>query len=142
VVPTTHALDVSTVAEEILRKNGYDGKFTVGSCTDLPFRDNQFEAGVCAEVLEHLPEHLDVVNSFKELDRVCKNWIISVPAILGSEPDHKRVLKPHDMDYFATLFDAKYKQMKIWYIMWKGDNEPVFPRNIGIGTAPKGATHG
>lgn len=141
-VHTTHALDVSKVAEEILRKNGWKGNFTVGSCTELPFLNDFFEAGVCAEVLEHLPTHQDVVESVIELDRVCRNWIVSVPAVLGSEPDHKRVLKPHDMEFFCNMHDAKVKQVKIWYIMWKGDHDPVFPANVGHGIAPRGATHG
>lgn len=141
-VKTTHALDVSVVAEEILRKNGWKGPFTVASCIKLPFRKNQFEAGVCAEVLEHLPHHDDVVRSFQEITRVCKNWIISVPAVLGSEPDHKRVLKPWDIEYYCKEFEAKFQPVKMWYIIWKGDHDPVFPVSSGVGGVPKGASHG
>lgn len=51
----------------------------VGSVTDMPFADRQFELTMCCEVLEHLPlEELPV--ALKEIRRVTeKKVIISLP---------------------------------------------------------------
>lgn len=51
----------------------------VGSVTDMPFADNEFDTCLCCEVLEHLP--FDFLQySLREIHRVTKNGaIISLP---------------------------------------------------------------
>jgi Methylase involved in ubiquinone/menaquinone biosynthesis len=51
----------------------------LGSVTDMPFEDKQFELVVCCEVLEHLP-FADFLPALKEIRRVARHKaIISLP---------------------------------------------------------------
>jgi 2-polyprenyl-3-methyl-5-hydroxy-6-metoxy-1,4-benzoquinol methylase len=51
----------------------------VGSVTNMPFEDGQFEVVVCGEVLEHLP-FADFLRAMKEIRRVARHKvIISLP---------------------------------------------------------------
>jgi ubiquinone/menaquinone biosynthesis C-methylase UbiE len=51
----------------------------IGSVTNLPFEDAQFDVVVCCEVLEHLP-FTDFLPSLKEIRRVARHKvIISLP---------------------------------------------------------------
>ncbi|MBE3040849.1 MAG: class I SAM-dependent methyltransferase [Chloroflexi bacterium] len=51
------------------------GEHLVGTADHLPFRDGEFDAVVCTEVLEHLSE--EVFNkAVKELSRVAKQYIV------------------------------------------------------------------
>ncbi|MDP2881172.1 MAG: class I SAM-dependent methyltransferase [Azonexus sp.] len=46
-----------------------------GSVTCLPFEDNQFDAVLCAEVLEHIPEHL-LATACSEISRVARGQVV------------------------------------------------------------------
>lgn len=46
-----------------------------GNIIDLPFEDNQFEAVLCAEVLEHIPSHL-LEQACREIARVAKGKVV------------------------------------------------------------------
>lgn len=46
-----------------------------GNVTGLPFDDNQFDAVLCAEVLEHIPEHL-LAKACSEIARVARNKVV------------------------------------------------------------------
>ena len=51
----------------------------VGSVTDMPFEDNQFDLVVCGQVLEHMP-FTDFLPALKEIKRVARHKaIISLP---------------------------------------------------------------
>jgi SAM-dependent methyltransferase len=51
----------------------------LGSVTDMPFDDKQFDLVVCCEVLEHLP-FTDFLPALKEIRRVaCRKVILSLP---------------------------------------------------------------
>jgi len=51
----------------------------IGSVTDMPFEDNQFDLVVCGQVLEHLP-FSDFFPAMKEIRRVARHKaIISLP---------------------------------------------------------------
>jgi len=93
-IGATHACDIAPNAEKYLRSLGWDGLFTVCSCTKLPYGDKTFDMAVCSEVIEHLPTIQDVIETFNELDRVAKRWIVTTPRFkLGKfnpEPTHKR----------------------------------------------------
>jgi SAM-dependent methyltransferase len=55
----------------------------LGSVTDMPFDDKQFELVVCCEVLEHLP-FTDFLLALKEIRRVARHKVII------SLPDRRR----------------------------------------------------
>jgi hypothetical protein len=136
-VRTTHAVDLSDVAGDLLRENGYAGQFTKASCTNLPFRDRSFDCGICSEVIEHQETICQVRATFEEMDRVCRNWILTTPTGWGGDPDHKRVMTEEEIRYFAGMHGAKFKSFKRWWIVWKGGSEPA---RAGQGV-PKGAWH-
>lgn len=46
-----------------------------GSVTCLPFDDKQFDAVLCAEVLEHIPEHL-LAKACSEISRVARGQVV------------------------------------------------------------------
>lgn len=46
-----------------------------GNVTDLEFAENQFDAILCAEVLEHIPEHL-LARACHEIARVARNKVV------------------------------------------------------------------
>lgn len=72
--PRVVGLDPS---EEALRH--FDGESVVGWANDLPFPAESFDAAVCAEVLEHLPDDV-FTRAVAELCRVAKHHlIIGVP---------------------------------------------------------------
>ncbi len=51
----------------------------IGSVTNMPFKDDQFEACLCYEVLEHLP-YEKLPNALLEINRITKNAaILSLP---------------------------------------------------------------
>lgn len=117
---STHATDVSPVALILLKESGWKGKFKVGSCTDLPYRSKSFDCGVCTEVIEHLPSMDDVDKTFFEIDRVCKNWILTTPCKPVPEPDHKRLFTPEQMRAYAAMYSAQAVKLKIWWFVWRG----------------------
>ncbi|MCU0678310.1 MAG: class I SAM-dependent methyltransferase [Candidatus Pacebacteria bacterium] len=55
----------------------------VADVTKLPFKDGEFDAALCCEVLEHLP-FSEFETAIKELTRVAKTVYVTVP-------DHRRL---------------------------------------------------
>lgn len=149
-VKTTHAIDVSTLAEQLLRKYNWKGPFTVASCTELPFECNSFNCGICSEVIEHLPSISDVEDTLNELDRVCKEWIISTPCIEDPNPDHKRLFTEEQISEYAARYDAKFMRYSLWWFIWKSRNDPHFPSDVpdycptclSFPGVPRGMSHG
>jgi hypothetical protein len=127
----THALDVHPVAERMLRKNGWGGAFFLGDCRDLPWPDKAFECGTLVEVVEHLPTCHDIILSVKELDRVCRNWILTTPLFGMHVPSHKRHLTDEDLDFLCRKTGATWKKYSRWYFMWKGAKAPEFREGVG-----------
>jgi len=105
VLKATHACDLSTLALPHLQQLGWKGEFKIASCDNLPYQDKQFEAASCSEVIEHLPDLESVRKTFKEIDRVAKNWIITTPCASKSgvrdrwniEKTHKQFFTPQDL---------------------------------------------
>lgn len=120
------ALDVSPIAEKLLRENGWAGKFILGDCCALPFPDKSMECGCCSEVVEHLPKGDDVVRAFKEIDRVCRSWLITTPLDGMNVPSHKRHLTDKDVEFFCKRLGAQYRKHSRWYFIWKGEHGPTF----------------
>jgi hypothetical protein len=125
-IKATHALDVHPRAEELLRKNGWKGAFFLNDCRDLPFGDRAFECGALVEVVEHLPTGNDVILAVKELNRVCRNWILSTPIDGLHVKYHKRNLSEIDVAFLCNRTGARYKKFSRWFFMWKGKHDPEF----------------
>ena len=102
---TTHAIDVSAVPGHILRQSGWGGFFYVGSCDNIQFPDKSFDIAICTEVIEHLPRIEDVSNTFSEINRVAKKWILSTPRatmsgvrdVWNTEPTHVQFFTKNDV---------------------------------------------
>jgi hypothetical protein len=125
-IRATHALDVSAVAERLLRLNGWTGTFVLGDCRKMPFTDKSFECGCCSEVVEHLPKCHDILLAVKELDRVCKNWILTTPLDGMNVPSHKRHITDEDAEFICRRTGAKFRKFSRWYFIWKGEHGPTF----------------
>ena len=91
-------IDLSDGAIDYAREHfGHRAQFLTGSIFDLPFEDDQFDAVVCSEVLEHLDTPRRAV---EELRRVARGhvlitvprepyfqWLNNVGQWLGLSPD-------------------------------------------------------
>jgi len=124
IIHATRALDVSRVAESMLRANGWTGEFILGDCCKLPFPDKSIECGTLIEVVEHLPKGSDVIKAVYELNRVCRNWMMSTPIDGLHVKSHKRNLTDADFEFLCKKTGAKYKKRERWFFMWKGKHEP------------------
>jgi SAM-dependent methyltransferase len=70
-------LDASIGALQVARSLNPGREFASGDLLALPFADRQFDAVICLEVLEHLP---DPAKGLAELERVSREWLVlSVP---------------------------------------------------------------
>lgn len=116
-IGATHACDIVPNSEEYLRKDGWDGKFKLASCTNLPFPDNSFDVVVCSEVIEHLPLLSAVQETFDEVSRVGNRWIITTPRIKNPEKTHKHLFSLRAMETFSKDLKVKIFGKDIyWFI--------------------------
>lgn len=68
-----------------------------GMLQKMPFETNEFDAVVCVDVLHNLPTYQDVVNSIKEMCRVCKpNGIVVIEFKNRRNPLLHYKYKKHD----------------------------------------------
>lgn len=117
-IGATHALDVHLVARDFLKQNGWKGQFFIGSCDDLPFNEDAFDVAVCSEVIEHLPNLEIVKNTFWELDRVAKRWIVTTPNIDVKEKTHKFLFTKEDLLKLTKDLDVRIiKKGIFWYVI-------------------------
>ena len=94
--------DPDPVALEVARKINPSHDFIAADGRDLPFPDHSFDAVICNEVLEHLPDYRSVMEEVRRVSRgpclfsvpawpfyqaanftIGKNW-----SRLGEHPDH------------------------------------------------------
>jgi ubiquinone/menaquinone biosynthesis C-methylase UbiE len=134
--------DVSDVALEIAADANPEGRFVVGSLTDLPFPDRSFDVVGCFEVLEHLPGDLPR-RALSELARVARRAaVLSVPhepvfclanaargknlevRPKGSDPDHKQFWS---RSAFGALVGGQFVVQKL---------DGSFPWTICVATVP------
>jgi ubiquinone/menaquinone biosynthesis C-methylase UbiE len=134
--------DVSDVALEIATDANPEGRFVVGSLTDLPFPDRSFDVVGCFEVLEHLPGDLPR-RALSELARVARRAaVLSVPhepvfclanaargknldvRPKGSDPDHKQFWS---RSAFGALVGEQFVVQKL---------DGSFPWTICVATVP------
>lgn len=91
----------------------------VADVRNLPFKNKQFDAVLCAEVLEHIPLK-DLPKALSELSRVSKKYIIvSVPYYCAYFEHHFKF----SIGHFSKSFDFA---IKIPYFFLK----PNFQENI------------
>jgi ubiquinone/menaquinone biosynthesis C-methylase UbiE len=126
-IGATHAVDIAPNAEKHLKELKWNGQFMVADCRKLPFMEKSFDFGVLSEVIEHLPTDGDVTLALEELERVCKNWLVSTPCNpLGpknTEKTHRRSFTKDEIDSrFAGHNVLVNKDEKYWYIMKKHGN--------------------
>jgi len=86
---------------EVAKGNNKDIKFVQASVTNLPFGDNEFDALICIEVLEHVP---DTEKAIQEMARVLKPggkvFIID-----------KNILSLHPSYFFPTFLWKNYLEI-------------------------------
>lgn len=127
IIGATHAIDVTALAGVYLAREGWKGRYFVGSVTALPFGDHEFECGVCSEVIEHLPSLDDVNTALDEINRVCKNWIVTTPCRPVPEPDHKHFFSPQQVTEWVSKYQfmspcryyVKVYTREIWHFLTK-----------------------
>lgn len=110
----THACDNGEVAWKILKKNGWKGEFKKCNVYKTSYLDKQFKAGVCSEVIEHIPTEDKIKRTFLEIDRICEKWLFTTPSRMIPDKDHK---------FFFTgdhLFDIIPFNRKDYIIIKKG----------------------
>lgn len=98
ILNATHAVDITPISGDYLRKGRWKGVFAIGTCDNLGFKDKRFDAVVCSEVIEHLPTIADVIRTFKEIDRVGKRWIITTPNSAKIKPQNQN---PAHLQFFT-----------------------------------------
>ena len=106
VLGATHACDVVEMAGDILKTSGWKGSFEIGSCDNLPYKDKEFDIADCSEVIEHLPELDSVAETFKEIERVAKKWVMTTPKASKSGFRDDWNIEPTHLQFF-TLEDIK-----------------------------------
>ena len=120
-IGATHACDVSRVAYEFLKKNNWPGYFFVSSCDNIGADDKEFDAAVCSEVIEHLPDLETIKKTFSELDRVSKKWIVTTPCVDVKEPTHKFLFTEEQLKNITEKFNTKIIKKDIhFYIIKNG----------------------
>ena len=117
VIGATEACDIVPNSEEYLRKDGWNGKFKIGDCSNLPYPDNSFDVVVCSEVIEHIPLRSDIEKTFKEVNRVGDRWIITTPRIKSPEKTHKHLITLRDIETFTKGMKVRIFHRDIyWFI--------------------------
>lgn len=95
-------IDVSVSPGFLAQHSDARHRVAVGSLTSLPYADASFDAALCTEVIEHIPDHAAAV---AELARVLKPGgvlIASVPQTPAPyDPNHAR--QGYSLDEFRAL---------------------------------------
>lgn len=115
-------VDISKKALQIAKNIFPDAKYIVADITDLPFSDKSFDISLCLEVLEHVE---DLNKAAKEIKRVSKNTIISVPnskmfqflniirlknlSRLGEDADHIHKFNKKNFGIFLSKISKRYR---------------------------------
>jgi len=68
-----YACDISPAVRDFHQP--YADRFRVAEAHDLPYARQEFDAVVCADVLEHIPPAF-VLPTLRELNRVARRWLI------------------------------------------------------------------
>ena len=129
-IGATHACDVSSLSHHLLKKQLWQGAFSVCSCDELPFPGLSFDVAVCSEVIEHLPNLEIVKKTFQELNRVALNWIVTTPCNplgpLNTEPDHKFAFSAAQLrELSAQPFVKIYKDEIYFYVVKSDDAKKI-----------------
>ena len=87
-----YSISLTALAREVVLHRGYELQCLVADGMKLPFRDASFEACVCSETVEHVPNDAAVI---REIHRVLKpegTFLFTVPCMLGLLGLNKRVV--------------------------------------------------
>ena len=112
VLKTTYACDKSALAKKYLKKLGWKGSFMqVDARRRFPYGDKQFQVAIASELIEHFRKKSDVMNLFREIDRISVNWIVTTPSIYIPDRDHHLLFGsgtiyqfiPFKHDYFTVI---------------------------------------
>ena len=114
-INATHALDIPLCTYSLLKEKGWKGTFYQGSCDHLPFPDKFFEAAVCSEVIEHLPDLETVRNTFLEVSRVAKRWLFTTPTRDVKEPTHKFIFTEAQLAELSRNLNARIERKGLFF---------------------------
>jgi hypothetical protein len=119
ILKTSYALDIAPNCEAYLKELDYQGIFVLGDCRKIPFKDKEFDAAVCSEVLEHLPTMDDVKKTIKEVARISNNWLFTTPCHpigpLNTEPTHKRAFSLADIHTLFQNYKFTFSKDDIYF---------------------------
>ena len=97
ILKASNALDCTPLSETLLKAHGWQGCFTLGSVTELPYPTKFFDVVVCSEVIEHLPTISNVIQAILEVNRVGQRFIITTP---NSEAIRPEAQNKHHLQFF------------------------------------------
>jgi len=90
------------------RKDDPNGLYHKAFAEDLPFSDNQFDAGIYSHVLEHISDPWSAMHEAKRVIRPRGKLVVVVPFDLGIDANHLREYSKEDLEqlvapYFINL---------------------------------------
>ncbi|RMH51768.1 MAG: class I SAM-dependent methyltransferase [Zetaproteobacteria bacterium] len=114
------------------------------ACGGLPFRDDTFDAIYCNDVLEHVPDVIEVVEEIWRVGRPGADLFIVSPSMssvhLHTDPTHRRAFTSRSFDYFvegeklfkygysharfrkvAVVYDRASRRERRFYDRWMAD---------------------
>lgn len=93
-------------------------QFQQGDCTALPFGDDQFDAVVSFETLEHLEDQDGLMSEFRRVLKPEGFLLISTPdkAVYSDQQDHQNEFHVKELyrDQFETLLNRYYPAVRLW----------------------------
>jgi GT2 family glycosyltransferase/ubiquinone/menaquinone biosynthesis C-methylase UbiE len=98
-------VDPSAELVKIAQSNHPDIEFLQASATELPFADGMFDAAICVEVLEHIP---DTKKALSEMSRVVKNGGLIIVIDKNINSLHPKFLFP------TRIWKAALERMNKW----------------------------
>jgi len=125
-INATHACDLSPVAKKYLDQLGWQGEFKACPCYYLDYKDKEFDAAVCCEVIEHLDNIDQLKDTLRELTRVSKTWIATTPLnkVSGvrdkwnTHPGHILFLSKDDINWLIHEFNVTVEIVRHEGLAW------------------------
>lgn len=122
-IHTNNACDVHEVSGQILKQHGWDGSFFVCSCDNIPVPNFFYDDAVCSEVIEHLPNISIVRDTFVELNRVSKRWIVTTPTRDVQEPTHKFIFTLEQLQTLTADIPCMIEQQGLFFYIHNGERK-------------------
>jgi len=99
-------------------------KYIKGDCSNLPFKNKEFDLVVCIGVLEHIFPFKKLKKAIKEIQRVGKSYVVVIPHMYT-------IIEPHYQLPFWQLYPDKLKSFltKHFNITWyKKSSKGIFEK--------------